>query len=290
MPTVADLAEVEAAIRRTGARLAIVDPLMAHLPGEVNSFRDQDVRRVLGPIAQLAEETGCTIVAVRHLNKASGPPAIYRGGGSIGIIGAARAALLVAPHPDDPNLRVLASVKSNLGPPPVALGFRLEAAGNAVRLGWQGPVDGIGANQLLITQGDGDRSALTDAGDFLAGELANGPMPAKAIQKSAREAGIAERTLQRAKAALKVISQKDGAAGPWLWMLPAETTNLANSESLPNPRPPTTPEKDVATFQPRGVAAPSVDDRCWRCREAPAQVGDYLCYDCRGAADAERGG
>lgn len=63
---------------------------MAHLPGDVNSFRDQDVRAALGPLSTFAEEAGVAVVAVRHLNKKTGGPAIYRGGGSIGITGAAR--------------------------------------------------------------------------------------------------------------------------------------------------------------------------------------------------------
>ena len=43
------------------------------------------------------------VLAVRHLNKGSGK-ALYQGGGSIGFIGAARAAYLVAQHPDQPDI------------------------------------------------------------------------------------------------------------------------------------------------------------------------------------------
>ncbi|MDP6582331.1 MAG: AAA family ATPase, partial [Vicinamibacterales bacterium] len=115
MPSVpGDLGAIEVAIQRVDARLVIIDPLMAYLGGEVNSHRDQDVRRALAPIAQLAERTGVAVLIIRHLNKDQGGKAIYRGGGSIGISGAARSVLLVAEDPDDLDRRILVPVKANL--------------------------------------------------------------------------------------------------------------------------------------------------------------------------------
>jgi hypothetical protein len=45
--------------------------------------------------------------------------------------------------------------------------------------------------------------------------LRDGPKPAKAVIKEARDAGIAERTLQRAKSRLKVVSRKGGDGWEW---------------------------------------------------------------------------
>ena len=109
-PTLADIRPITAAIRQTRARLVIVDVLMAFLPGKVDRHKDQDVRVVLSRLSAMAEETGALLLLLRHLNKTSGGPAIYRGGGSIGIVGAARAGYLVARDPDDPETRVLACV------------------------------------------------------------------------------------------------------------------------------------------------------------------------------------
>jgi hypothetical protein len=132
----------------------VIDPLMAFLSGDVNSHRDQDVRRALAPLAKLAEETGTAVVVVRHLNKGSGDNPLYRGGGSIGIVGAARSALLVAQHPEDEGRRVLASLKSNLAKPAPSLAFMLaEAANGAVKVEWKGetPLD---AAALLAAPAD----------------------------------------------------------------------------------------------------------------------------------------
>ena len=85
-----------------------IDPLVAFFGSKTDAHRDQDVRRVLAPLAALAESTGAAVVAIRHLNKNVGGNALYRGGGSIGFIAAAGSGLLVAKDPEDDARRVLA--------------------------------------------------------------------------------------------------------------------------------------------------------------------------------------
>src|SRR5215472_5660901 len=60
--------------------------------------------------------------------------------------------------------------------------------------------------------------------------LSEGPKPAKAEIKEARDAGIAERTLARAKSKLKVESRKGG--NGWEWLLPAEKASRAQSAKV----------------------------------------------------------
>jgi RecA-family ATPase len=115
-----DIPRLERAVRQVEAALVVIDPIMAFLSGDVNSNRDQDVRRALTPLKQMAERTGAAIVLVRHLNKTPGGNPLYRGGGSIGLIGAARSGLVVGRHADDDELRVLAGQKNNLSLPPKA--------------------------------------------------------------------------------------------------------------------------------------------------------------------------
>lgn len=227
-----DLPTIEQAIQRISAGLVVIDPLMAFLAGTVNSFRDQDVRRALAPLATLAERTGATMLVVRHLNKATGGSPVYRGGGSIGIAGAARAVLLVARDPDDAERRILASIKSNLGPPPPALAYHLDGTDSGtVRVVWEGVSTHSAASLLAMPLDDDARSAADDARDFLADALADGPVPVKDLRRAAHLAGIADRTLDRAKAALRIAATKEGfgEAGRWCWQL------------SPAPRPLSTP-------------------------------------------------
>ncbi len=109
-----DLELLEQAIKQTNALLVVLDPLMAVLGHNVDSSRDQDIRAVFTPLAQLAERTGCAILLIRHLKKGPSHNALYRGAGSIGIIAAARTGLLVAQDPYDEHKRILATTKNNL--------------------------------------------------------------------------------------------------------------------------------------------------------------------------------
>ncbi len=202
------------------ASLVVIDPLMAFLGGDVNSHRDQDIRRALAPLKKLAEDTGAAIVIVRHLNKAIGGDPLYRGGGSIGIIGAARSGLLVAKDPEDETRRVLAMTKSNLAALMPALGFRIVEHSGAIALDWLGKTTHTAASLLAAPQDEEERSQLGEAKEFLAQELSDGRVPADEIGKLARKAAISERTLKRAKAALGVKSKKEGFEGIWYWSLP----------------------------------------------------------------------
>jgi AAA domain len=221
-----DLVLIEKGIRRVGAGLLIVDPLMAFLSSETNSHRDQDVRRTLAPLAGLAERTGVAVLVVRHLNKTSANNPLYRGGGSIGIIGAARMAFVVGKDPQDENRRVLASTKNNLAIPPASLVFGLkEAERGCVRVNWLGISD-VSAKDLLATPQDQEHAdARSEAIEFLKEVLIDGPVAASQVKEEAEDAGISERTLARAKKAVGVISYREGETGErgkgqWLWKLP----------------------------------------------------------------------
>jgi len=215
-----DLEIIGRAVERVGASLVIVDPLMAFLSGGTNSHRDQDVRRALAPLAKLAEETGAAVVVVRHLNKGSGGNPLYRGGGSIGIVGAARSALLVAKHPENDERRVLAPLKSNLARPAPSLAFELiEAENSAVRVEWKGETPLTAEALLSVPVDPEERSALGEAKEFLSEALKDGPRWSKAVNKEARDADISEITLKRAKSELGVRSEKE-ADGSWTWRLP----------------------------------------------------------------------
>ena len=64
-----DLGRIAEVAKETGARLLAVDPLVAALPGKIDSHRDQDVRRALAPLSQLAEATDMAIIAIIHLRE-----------------------------------------------------------------------------------------------------------------------------------------------------------------------------------------------------------------------------
>ena len=61
----------------------VIDPLQAFLGANVDMNRANEVRPVFRKLADIAQSTGCAIVMIGHLNKASGTQSTYRGLGSI---------------------------------------------------------------------------------------------------------------------------------------------------------------------------------------------------------------
>lgn len=218
-----DVGRIEDAVVTTGASLVVIDPLNAFM-GRTDGHVDAQVRRALTPLSRMAERTGAAVLVVMHLNQSRMTPGLYRVQGSIGFVGAARSVLAVAKEHGDPTRRVFAPIKTNLigEMPALAFGITVEPA-----LVWHGQVD-ADINELLAGPPvDAGGGARADAEDYLRQALADGPVPAKQVLREASEAGIAEKTLRRAKAGLGIravkqqVEGKRGAAG-WLWELPNE--------------------------------------------------------------------
>ena len=212
-----DLSFLESEISRLSLGLVVIDPIMSFLSGKHDSHRDQDVRRALTPLVELAQRTGCAVLAVMHQNKRQGVAAMYRAGGSIGFIGLARTAMMLGKDPNDPERRVLAQVKNNLAKECKAHRLRLVTPpGHEVAaIEWQGECD-LSADDLCGPPESAEsRSALDDAKEFLREELADGPKPRSAGVAAALKAGHAERTVRRARDALRIAKGQT-------WTLPAD--------------------------------------------------------------------
>ena len=151
--------------------LIVVDPIVAYIGASVDIHRANETRAVLARLASIAERTRSGIVAVRHLNKASGGKAIYRGLGSIDFTAAVRSVLLVGQDPEDTTsgAGAVVHIKSNLAPTGGSLGYRLSPPDGFT---WTGP-SSLTADELLGTS-DGDGGSVDE---FLLGELADGPRP-----------------------------------------------------------------------------------------------------------------
>jgi RecA-family ATPase len=64
-----DLDALGELVRLHSAKLVIIDPFIAHLPAEINSHRDQDVRRAMAPLSRFAKEHDVAVLLIAHFNK-----------------------------------------------------------------------------------------------------------------------------------------------------------------------------------------------------------------------------
>lgn len=173
------VAALEHLVYETDAVLVVIDPIMAALGPGVKTGIDHDVRRALAPLTALAQRTSAAVVIVRHLNKAANiTDPVLRGGGSIGIIGAARHALMAGRDPDEPERRVLAVTKSNIGRDDVSsLSYRVveDPEYRVSAIEWLGRSNRSARDLLEADAGNESRTARDEATSILQEFLADGP-------------------------------------------------------------------------------------------------------------------
>jgi putative DNA primase/helicase len=221
-----DLPALEAAIQSVeDCRLVVIDPVTAYLGG-VDSHKNAEMRGLLAPLGAIAERHRVAMVAVTHLNKSGGGPAIYRAMGSLAFAAAARAAWAVSKDKDDPSRRLLLPIKNNIAPDTGGVAYRIEPRGvdGCPVVAWEPNTVNVSADDALAGDRDegGGRTELDDAAGWLANLLAHGPRPARDVERDARDAGYSIATMRRAKAAIGVVSRKPAFGGSWEWTLPAQ--------------------------------------------------------------------
>ena len=209
---------LERAIRENHARLLIIDPVQAFLGADVDMNRANEVRPIFRKLGEIAQETGCAIILIGHLNKAAGSQSTYRGLGSIDITAVVRSLLFIGKVKNDPTTRVLIQEKSSLAPPGKSLAFSL-GDGNGFQ--WIGEYD-MTADELLAGVEHTETKA-EQAEKLILDLLADGKQMLSAdIDKAAAQRGISARTVRTAKQSLgnKLISERSGTQ--WLLSLKAE--------------------------------------------------------------------
>ncbi|WP_123023581.1 AAA family ATPase [Mycolicibacterium stellerae] len=223
-------------IVETGAKLVVIDPISACMPENVKHGVDTSIRRVLMHLVELARETQCAILLVRHFNKAAGMSAKHRGGGSVAYSALVRSVISAAPllHPTDEGATyALARAIGNLSKAPSSIGYSLDSSADneeVPEVTWRGTVD-VTADQLIGADGakvaDARKTApLREAAKVALKELlSHGPLPSdEAIEKTQLASGAGKGTVQSAAKDLAVIKIShygdSGAISHWTWELP----------------------------------------------------------------------
>jgi putative DNA primase/helicase len=227
---VTDLRLLHKAIERIGnVVLVIIDPVSAYLGvGKVDGRSATDVRGVLTPLKNMAEEAHIAVIGIAHFNKKDDiKSALLRVSDSIAYVAAARHVYAVLDDPEDKNSKLFVKAKNNLAPDKKALryGFGVKTVGHDTKL--KKEIDApyivwheITANEAMAAAGG--HTAKREAREFLLGRLEAGPGGRDAVVEEAKEEGIAFATLKRAKKELGVRSYKERGKvdGDWFWELP----------------------------------------------------------------------
>jgi hypothetical protein len=234
-----DMAALEEGVMKWGARFIGIDPFMGFL-GVKDAHKDADVKETLGPFAQMLDRLKVAALGIRHLNKSQVAASLYRGGGSIGIIGAARSAYLLAQDPDDEGRLIVAATKANLCAKPPSLAFRIAGTPNgAARAVWEPRTNEHTADALLQGALDkqGSKRVGQEAEEWLTGALRSGPRETDELKDEAVNGhGFSWKTVERAKKKLGVAARKKAGAkhGGWTWRLSTDAESRPSDPRTQN--------------------------------------------------------
>src|SRR5262249_52704313 len=203
--------------------------------GKVDGRSATDVRGVLTPLKDMAEELHVAVIGIAHFNKKDDiKSALLRVSDSIAYVAAARHVYAVLDDPEDKNSKLFVKAKNNLARDTKALryGMGVKVVGHDRRLDvditapyivWHPQYIEIRANEAMAAASS--HTAKREAREFLLNRLEAGPAKADDLIEEAKQEGIAKRTLDRVKKELGIRSHKEGGStGTWFWELPPKKT------------------------------------------------------------------
>jgi hypothetical protein len=219
--------------------MIIIDPVTAYLGvGKVDSFRATDVRAVLSPLKELAEELRVAVLGIMHFNKKTDVTNILlRISDSLAYGAASRHVYAIVNDPDN-HRRLFVRGKNNLAHhDQKTLAFSIDTrevgtdkrTENPIRrpyIIWHDePVDITAVEAMQAASENKSPSARDDAKQFLKIFLSNGPIDSTETKTAAKENGISVATLRRAQRDLHIDVKHDGPIDDkgdrsWRWHLP----------------------------------------------------------------------
>jgi hypothetical protein len=212
----ATVSGLEAEISKIGdCRLLVLDPAF-DFTGGINPNAVEQARAFLSPIKALAQRNSMAILSIIHAKKGEVDRAMdWIGGSKSGWAGKFRALFGIKETKEDRSRKIFFKIKANLAPvEPPQIAFRIVQG----RLEFEANPAEVDVPSLLRSDRSGeDGLQITEAVKFLRVILADGPLDPPEVFKQGTQAGLARRTIERAKARAGVESYKDGLR--WRWCL-----------------------------------------------------------------------
>jgi putative DNA primase/helicase len=214
-----DLVLLEDELKRNpGIGLVTVDPISSYL-GRADLNKEQELRRVLVPVKDLAERTGVTIIGLGHFNKRADVSALGRVSGAVAMSGVPRAVWTFGKSPSEDDVFLMQRGKLNVAARTTGLrcrfGVKELATGTAPFIDWAGE-ETRSAEEILELERNPDGKREDKAARFLAEYLADGAKPSAEILREGAKRGISRSALFEAKEQRGVSAKKVG--GSWFWM------------------------------------------------------------------------
>ena len=229
-----DLIKFEAVIAEHKPKLVIIDPLFSYTGGK-NLNQESESRPIARKIIEIAQKFDCAIIGVRHIGKAKGNgDARAAGLGSVAWRASARSVLIVGKD-EETGEKAICQTKNNLAEESkIAVGFEIQDG----QFYWLSAPSRLTKEKMLAQPKDDETKAeQNEAVAFLREALQGGERSSRDLDREAKEAGISNYAIRKAKAAIGVKSTKKGgnyggAEKGWFVRLPdAEEGGVKNEDA-----------------------------------------------------------
>lgn len=200
------------AIKETGAKVVVLDPMQAYIGGGTDFHRANQVREKMTCLTKLAEDNGCAVILIAHFNKDNSKAPIDRIMGSRDITAAVRSVVSCGRAYGDDTLCILWHEKSSLAPNGAPIAYRIDPNEG---FSWVGEVD-IKHKDIDYSGENRGKNKTQEAREFI--ELILDDVKeifSVEILKMAEARGIKERTLNEAKRQLGIKSKRVN--DQWVW-------------------------------------------------------------------------
>lgn len=226
-----DFIKFQAIVAEYEPRLIIIDPMFSYTGGK-DLNQESASRPIARKLIEIAQKYQCAIIGVRHIGKSKGNgDARAAGLGSISWRASARSVLLVGKD-EETNEIAIVQTKSNLAEKSkIAVGFELRNG----QFYWCSQPSSLTAERMLSQPKDDEAKAeQSEATEFLREVLNDGERFSKDVQREARDTGITQYALRKARAILNVeCFKKGGTFGGekgWYIRLPKNEDNNSKTE------------------------------------------------------------
>lgn len=184
--------------------LCVFDPIQGFLPKGTNMGNRNDMRECMAPLIALGEEYGTTFLIVCHTNKRTGASGRNRLADSADLWDVARSVLMMGTTGES-GQRYLSNEKNNYTTLQETLLLSFGETGTLTREGTTWKRDREFMQDTVLQTSAPKRE---DCKQFILDKLAeaDNTLPAKELERLAKQAGYSERTLRRAKEELKESS------------------------------------------------------------------------------------
>ena len=193
-------------IEKVNPRLVVIDPLQGFLNPDVDMNSMNNIRAAMHKIEAWAEKYNFTALIVCHLNKGNGM-ALQRINGSTDIVAVARSVLLMGKT--ESGQLFMAHEKSSLSEKGYTVLFDITPDRGGITFKGFSTLSYDAYNQIR-QKANRTKPRVEEAKDFLQEQMKEGYAKANKLLELAKDNGISEASLNRAKRELGIISKRYG--------------------------------------------------------------------------------